>query len=492
MNPGAATRGGLGQRETPRLYAPRMSFTSIHRALGVGPRPLTDELLDAAIAAGVAETNDLDWKSELPPAKGLPQTDFPKDVAAMANSGGGVIVYGVREAQRAATERVDVGEFDEIYERSLRSAAITAISPPVFGLNVHRLGNEKRAVVVEVSPSIDGPHLIYRNDYFGAPVRNDSDTVWMKERQIEAMYRARFEERRHATEALNALASDASAGRETGKRAWLVAVAHPRIPRLRDRMTRDAARLIMSEAEPLALHYAGRGGIHPLENVDRLNPRAGLRRWVARSLPLGEHSAWKEAWISIHHDASVTVAAAVGGSPLSRDSYLDGWQVPSGAIECAIADLMALVRTTAQATGNDEYDVRVQVDWAGGQPLKLVTTSQMGHVYEVESVPLHRYAPVETTANAAGPALDFYWQVHDLARDCVNQGGIADVSILRPGTEGRRGSPYPPRRSTSISLASSPPGLRNEPPTGRARRSPVACRPVGDNWLRLANEDVPA
>ena len=69
------------------------------------------------------ETTDLDWKSELPPAKGLPQTDFPKDVAAMANSGGGVIVFGVRESQKAATERVDVGEFDEAYERSLRSAA---------------------------------------------------------------------------------------------------------------------------------------------------------------------------------------------------------------------------------------------------------------------------------------------------------------------------------------------------------------------------------
>jgi len=52
----------------------------------------------------------------------------------------------------------------------------------------------KQAVVAEVPASIDGPHLIDRNDYLGAPVRNDSDTVWMKERQIEAMYRARFDD----------------------------------------------------------------------------------------------------------------------------------------------------------------------------------------------------------------------------------------------------------------------------------------------------------
>jgi predicted HTH transcriptional regulator len=177
-----------------------MTFTALHRALGVSPGPLTDEQLEAAVRGGVVETNDLDWKAELPPAKGLPQTDFPKDVAAMANSGGGVIVFGVRESQKAATARVDVGEFDETYERSLRSAAITASSPPVFGLDVHRLGAEgERAVVVEIPASVDGPHLIYRNDFFGAPVRNDSDTVWMKERQIEAMYRARFDSMNGAT-----------------------------------------------------------------------------------------------------------------------------------------------------------------------------------------------------------------------------------------------------------------------------------------------------
>ncbi|MCU1699124.1 MAG: ATP-binding protein [Mycobacterium sp.] len=86
-----------------------MSFTALHRSLGLPPGPLTDEILDAATAAGVVEADDLDWKSELPPAKGLPQTDFPKDIASMANSGGGIIVYGVEEDQKAATGRKDTG-----------------------------------------------------------------------------------------------------------------------------------------------------------------------------------------------------------------------------------------------------------------------------------------------------------------------------------------------------------------------------------------------
>ncbi|MFG1858408.1 helix-turn-helix domain-containing protein [Actinomadura geliboluensis] len=410
-----------------------MTFTALHRALGLAPAPLTDDLLDAAVAAGVVETSDLDWKSELPPAKGLSQTDFPKDVAAMANSGGGVIVFGVRELQKAATGRVDVGELDEAYERSLRSAAITAISPPVFGLNVHRLGSGgKRAVVVEVPASIDGPHLIYKNDYFGAPVRADSDTVWMKERQIEAMYRARFEERRHATEALDALFGEASAGRDSDKRAWLIAVAHPRIPRFRGRLTREEARGVLTKTVGLALTYAGRGGIHPLENVDRDNPHPGLRRWVAVNTATGDRSIWKEAWMSVHHDGSVTVATAVGGHRMSSEEYFEGWQVESAAIECAIADLMALVRTTAETTDNDEYDVRVGIEWTGERPLTILTKGHFGYAYDGDSVPLHCYTPVETTVNAVEPALDYHWHVHEFARDCVNQGGVSNVLMIQP------------------------------------------------------------
>jgi hypothetical protein len=410
-----------------------MTFTALHRALGLPPGPLSDDLIDAAVAAGVPETDDLDWKAQLPPSKGLTHTDFPKDVAAMANSGGGVIVFGVRESQKAAVARVDVGEFDEVHERALRSAAITGISPPVFGLEVHRLGRDgSRAVVVEVPASVDGPHLIYRNDLFGAPVRNDADTVWMKERQIETMYRARFEERRHSSEALDSLYTEASAGRDVMARAWLIAVARPRVPRFRNRLSREAAREVLSKAGTLALQYADRQGVHPIENVDRLNPRPGLRRWVAVNAATGDRKKWREAWISIHHDGSVTGAAAVGAHRMSSDGWFDGNQVESTAIEAAVADLMALVRVTADATGNDEYDVRVGIEWAGDEPLMILTKDTHGFVYDEVSTPLSRYTPVQATVDAVAPSAQFDRDVHDFARDCVNQGGVSNPLLIRP------------------------------------------------------------
>jgi hypothetical protein len=141
----------------------------------------------------------------------------------MANNGGGVIVYGIAEKQKAAVGRRDIGEVGELYQRVMRSAAVTAISPPVLGLGLHCIGEEgQRALVVVVPASIDVPHLIYRGEYFGAPVRNDADTVWMRQRQIEAMYRARLDQRRNAHEALDSLYNEVAAGRLVAERAWMI------------------------------------------------------------------------------------------------------------------------------------------------------------------------------------------------------------------------------------------------------------------------------
>lgn len=409
-----------------------MTFTALHRLLGRPPGDLDEELLDDAVAAGLAETDDLDWKSELPPIKGLTQTDFPKDVAAMANAGGGILVYGVEETQKKATRRCDVGEVDELYERALRSAAITAISPPVFSLGVHHLGQPpNRALIVEVPAAADGPHLIYRKDLFGAPIRNDADTVWMKERQIEAMYRARFDARRHATEALDRLYDEAAAGRETRTRAWFIAVAHPRVPvTLTSRPSRDDARKVFKATEDHALFYAGRGGIHPLENVDRYNPRPGLRRWTAVNTVTNDAHRWKEAWVAIHHDGSVTLAAAIGGHHQHNQRRLGG-HVHSVSIECAVADFMGMIRAVQEHAGTSEYEVRVGIEWTGDSPL-IIHTVQNGHAHDGASIPLARYTPVTETVLADAESLDFYWQVHDLAEDCINQGGITGVQLIQP------------------------------------------------------------
>lgn len=422
-----------------------MSFTALHRAAGAEPGELTDAILDAAIESGTREAADLDWKRQLPDEKELKQFDFPKDVAAMANSGGGVIVYGVVEVDKAATGRVDESKFDEGYERTMRAVARSAIMPPVFNLGVRILGDEvPRAVVVEVPASVEVPHLVRHCDsphFYGAPRRNDADTIWMTERELESMYRSRFEERRHSTETLDALHADASAGRDSAERAWLIGVAHPRIPQLRERLSEAEARGVIDVARNVGGGFtemrrppgpdgsirAGhpRGQHHPLEAVGLLRLRPGLRRWVAPP----EHEDWREAWVSVHHDGSVTLAAAVGGHRTQSDPH-ENWEVTSWAIEAAVADFMALVLAAATQSSNDEYDVRVAFEWAGEETMAFRQNDADGHTWDGYEMPVHHFAPVETSLRARQARDEFQSRVFELARDCLNQGGLSDPNLI--------------------------------------------------------------
>jgi len=415
-----------------------VSFTALHRLLGNPPGPITDEFIDEAVKVKLAETTDLDWKAKLPETKSVATSEFPKDIAAMANSGGGVIVYGVKDSGEAeAAERCDVGDFGDSQETLLRRAAISAITPPVFGLDIRPLGQDGcRCVVVVVPATVDGPHLVYRNEYFGAPIRNGAHTVWMKEPEIERMYRARFDERRHSNEALINLYNETAVGRDTAARAWLIAVAHPRLPATdQTRLTNEEARGIFKAGREYAFKYANfpdSGSTHPLDTVNRDRPGIARRRWVAANTATADGLRWREAWASVHDDGSVTIAAAIGGHRRPEDYYLLGHEIDSAAIECSITDIMGLIRAVSKRRGTSEYEVRIGIEWAGETPLIIQTVNLLTLPETRWSLPLEQYVPILATVIANADSLSFYRQVHDLARDCVNQGGIEFLRTIRP------------------------------------------------------------
>lgn len=402
------------------------TFTALHRELGLPPGDVTDELIDAAVSAEVAETDDLDWKGELPPTSKLADTDFPKDIAAMANYGGGVIVYGVTESQKNATRRVDVGELTENHERTLRAAAVSCIRPPVFGLGVHRVGEEgSRAVAIVVPPSVDGPHLIFKNDYFGAPIRNNADTVWMSEREIAALYRARFEAERHASEVLDRLYTQTATGLDTDEHAWLVAVAHPRAAvNPLTRWGREDARALLKQATKYSLSCAQNLVPRPFGSTDWQNPRPGLRRWTAVNKMISERVRWQAAQLSVHFDGSVNLAMSVGGHPRSTGATSER------VIEGAVTDLMGLVRSVGESIGATEYEVRLGIEWTGNDPLSLYY-QQHGFDEDQGMVPMHRFIPVQSLVEIhQGDDVGFLCQVQHLALDCVNQGGVEWLHLI--------------------------------------------------------------
>ena len=414
-----------------------MEFTVLHRLLGRQPSVETlDELLEEAIEQRIAETDDLDWKRQLPSENQLAQSDTVKDLAAMANSGGGLIVFGVEEVEKQATGRIDVGEVSESYERTLRRVAVSGVQPPIFNLTIHRLGiAPTRALAVEVPPSVDGPHLIYRGEYFGAPIRNNADTEWMRERQLEAAYRARFDERRASIEALEGLFGELASGRDTQERAWLIAAARPRLPFRGRRLTREEARIAFNASQNHVLALADRQAVHPLERIDVNNPRIGLRRWIAPPTALTDWSRWLEAWVSIHDDGSVALAAGTGGHRnRTGEGYLPGNRLDSAHLEACVATLFALIHAVSDALGTTDYEAKVGIEWQGSEPLIIQAVDITGYPFDTHSTPLARYTPVAASIRAGVDADEFLRQARDVATDVINQGGVNNLRVLRQPT----------------------------------------------------------
>jgi hypothetical protein len=412
-----------------------MDFTALHRALGRQRGPLTDELLTAAVAAGVAESDDLDWKGPLPEQSVLARSDTVKDIAAMANSGGGLIVFGVKDVEKRATERCDVGEISENYERTLRQVAVHGIHPPVFNLDLRSLGEDgQRALAVIVPASTEVPHLIYRGEYFGAPMRNNADTEWMRERQLETMYRARLEERRNSTDALDRLYREIADGQPRPGPACFIAAARPRIPRSGQRIGRDHARFILYEAISVALSFAGKDpyGAHPLDFVAWDNPRIGFRRWTAPNIATSEPVRCFASRIDVHDDGSVTVAATVGGQSLTRSGKFESYEINANSVECCIADLMALIRVTGSELGTGDYELQLGFQWPGKPATDLVMLSPvLASGPDRDGVAnLSTTAPMITTIRVDLDDATYGNQVADLATDVLNTGGILGPKLM--------------------------------------------------------------
>lgn len=80
----------------PRLPRMARSWTRLHEHLGAPPGPLSFDMVQRATDDRLQESDDLDWKEQLPqPPRDGRWNEFAKDVAAMANTRGGLLIFGI-------------------------------------------------------------------------------------------------------------------------------------------------------------------------------------------------------------------------------------------------------------------------------------------------------------------------------------------------------------------------------------------------------------
>lgn len=412
----------LGQTEVVPL-------TALQLALGRDRAPLDLSLYRDAVSEKVTETDQLDWKGALPTkAESL---EFAKDVAAMANSGGGMVVYGVFEDEMtsAAREIAGVEGWGDAEQRRLRAVAYSTIRPPVHGLTFDavRLDDERHVVALLVPPSPDSPHLVWSGGNFTAPIRYGATTAYMSERQLEQGYRTRFDQREGVDAELDKRLEQLGRGLDLNERVWFTAAAIPLVPRPSQlgRVGREVARCILTESITENPYIAAPGMRSGSLSV---NPQAGHRRW--RAVDMGYRGAL-QGIVEIHDDGGVSLAT------LNRNSPSSGFEeshVHVGHVQIFVGELGHLIDATARALAPDTaYAIRVKLSagpsYATGNPKPIYIRTFDPHGSFArdlsELTPIHQFIAVDAVLEpGTRSALSV---VREIATDIINQGGAAEA-----------------------------------------------------------------
>lgn len=384
-------------------------WTRIHARLGLTDPELKPEYLEAAVRENLEEDEQLDWKVQLPlagdpkgPELEAKALELAKDVAAMANGDGGVIVYGVRE-QRSDTPMaiVSVGEVSDVQEQQIRRHILSRTYPPVSGVHFEPViwDDGRQVLALHVPASPEAPHLIRppkdKSDqgWFQAPWRNGSHTTNMTERQIEEAYRRREQRRRELRAsvderfrdlvvAVGAHPGSGASARAVGATAalgspplWMVAIAVPLQPRVDPRrLSPIGAARFLDAAQDLrpAQEF---GGISALRSTDYGSMRRGLGLYHRTYLPIPNAS--QGARIEVHGDGGLGIGVTRDGEFGPGDSTPE--LVAAEDAETLVWDLATmLVRTVEAGNISGDFLVMLGPSWTAEGVRQL---GRRGNVY---------------------------------------------------------------------------------------------------------------
>ncbi|MFH9757305.1 helix-turn-helix domain-containing protein [Streptomyces griseus] len=317
-------------------------------------------MVSRAAADHLDESDDLDWKRDLPqPPRNGQWNEFAKDISAMANTRGGLLIYGVADNHEIIgidREKADLRQYAQWVRNHVHPYLPDLVMYPLTD-------GATTLLVVDVPASEMAPHLVHgRSDKdkeqqaFTVPYRDRDHTAWMADHQIERAYRDRFTRADRAEEALRQhsdFLTRTITAHAAKPSAWLVAVARPTrpYPHGAPPLNRDEARYLLHVAEERGRKLPTRRTPGPMTGMGDtlINPRPGLRRWVASTMEI-DYS--RNSVIELHHDGTVTLATDVSWQPSSEErrgfaeeaGVVDALPVSQRVVAAACGDFLTIVR----------------------------------------------------------------------------------------------------------------------------------------------------
>lgn len=432
-------------------------LTPLHLALGLADTDLSFSHVQLACDQRVKEREDLDWKQQLPltipsnspdrDGRNREQDELAKDIAAMANSRGGLIVFGVAE-DRPTSEAVDiksVGEPDDRTLVNIRRVASSRIYPPVLDLQFTWLTDgDQTVLLLQIPQSGESPHLMHpRNQgngtWFAAPYRNGPHTEWMTEKMIESAYRDRLLRRGEREAELNHLHQTLSAATSGNtNRAWVVAVARPESPLSRHPRfpLQKASEIFLVAWNSPWRDYLGNGSVAAEWLLESAPPRRGFRKYRQTALHRVGAAAGGQGQImavaEIHFDGSVGVALTRGGA-IHQNEQADQRFMSPLDLDQAVLNLFVLVRQVAQdlqVVG--DYEVLVDIAARDGVIFRRPDPVLRGHFQPfTEDDDLPPFQPVDGAFLISRDLETALTSLVAISEDVVNQTGSASALDVR-------------------------------------------------------------
>ncbi len=178
----------------------------------------------------VSESYDLEFKGELYERNDKAKRDMAGDVAALANTAGGILLLGVTEDEQARAAEVPGVELSDGEVLRIRNIVADLVHPlPTF--DVRQIEDPERpghgVLMIAVPRSPTAPHGVLVNEGFRYPRRNGASITYLAESQVAAAYQDRSARRQTRHEDLIRYERDLINRLDTGDQTYVVVTLVP-------------------------------------------------------------------------------------------------------------------------------------------------------------------------------------------------------------------------------------------------------------------------